>query len=72
MLASTLQQLDSSLYSGNNFIDFRCLEKVKHWMKRLSVSSWFFTVVFSVGNEIFNRDACSTCAPIFIFSLTEI
>jgi hypothetical protein len=55
-----------------------CLEKGLHWIKLLSLSSWFFRIVFSVDTESLNHDAFSICVPrcvsacakIFILSLT--
>jgi hypothetical protein len=51
---------DSSFSSAKRFNDIRYIGG-PHWMYLHSISSRFFTVVFSVGTESLNQDASSTC-----------
>jgi hypothetical protein len=71
----------SSFSSGKHFSYFCCFEEGSHWIYFLSISSWFFTTVFSMDAESLKHGATSSahlpifasaCSKIFILSLTVI
>jgi hypothetical protein len=55
---------NSSSSSGKHFNYFCCWETDPHWTELPSISSWFFTLGFSISTESLDHDAGSTYVPI--------
>jgi hypothetical protein len=63
---------DYNFSNGENFNDSHYMEKGPHLTYLLSISSWFFTAVFSVDTRSLKCDASSTPVPICASTCTEI